>query len=570
MRQLPTIARNAFMELVRQPIFLVLFTVSSVLCFFLASLPYFGFGYNDRQNESFDLELVENGALSVMLLSGLFAAVICASTSLAEEIRTGTALAVLSKPVSRVHFMVGKYLGIAGALAVVTYANLVGVLLASRGAFDAYGRPDEFGTFVFILFVLLAYATAGFLNYFLNKQFVPWAVLLVLSFMTAAFLVICCTDKQVAGKWWNPQSESLNARFSQIWIWETNTTGFNIRTKKDTPVSQGHERKFPGDFGKGVDWNLLQATLLVLFMLWVLAALALLCSTRLGMMPTLIICLGLFLLGLMNDYFFGRPAQGGTFITSGDVLLWTPSGSSQSGEFAAFRVEPRGVRSLPPDAVPVRLVLSDGAVIENGFDDTGRLVLGSAKEGDSDDARQVNFLTGKQCVISFGTLRDSLETLYIMRLLKGERDRHTEAKGFIRALAMRGMDMEESVFEDLKSGKRTLEELAQDLSEDYQLADIFPGNLAFWVYPEGNGQLQMKAGQGGGAGALVSVKTGVWWAKLLYVFIPNWQLFWLADALGPGKAIPWSYVGRSFLYVLAYLGLALVTAFYMFEDRELN
>jgi len=66
------------------------------------------------------------------------------------------------------------------------------------------------------------------------------------------------------------------------------------------------------------------------------------------------------------------------------------------------------------------------------------------------------------------------------------------------------------------------------------------------------------------------VDPGAWWAKMLYVFIPNWQLFWLADALGPGKAIPWSYVGRSFLYVLAYLGVALTSAFYLFEDRELN
>lgn len=121
------------MELIRQPVFLLLFSASSVVCFFLASVPYFGFGYNDRQNEAFDLELVENGALSVMLISGLFAAVICASSSLAEEIRTGTALAVLSKPVSRVHFIIGKYLGIAGALTVVTFANLIGVLLASRG-----------------------------------------------------------------------------------------------------------------------------------------------------------------------------------------------------------------------------------------------------------------------------------------------------------------------------------------------------------------------------------------------------------------------------------------------------
>jgi len=554
------------MELVRQPIFLVLFTVSSVLCFFLASVPYFGFGYNDRQNEAFDLELVENGALSVMLLSGLFAAVICASSSLAEEIRTGTALTVLSKPVSRVHFIVGKYLGIAGALMVVTYANLVGVLLASRGAFDAYGRADEFGTMLFILFILLAFALAGFLNYFLNKQFVPWAVLLVLGFMTAAFLIICCTDKEVAADWWEPQAQT-HAHFSQIWIWETETTGFNIFTGDIIPVTETNPK---GTFAEGVDWSLLQASLLVLFMLWVLAAVALFCSTRLSLLPTLIICLGVFLLGLMNDYFFGRPAQGGAFITSGDVLLWTPPDKSAK-EFPAFRVEPRGVRSLPPDSISVRLSLSVGQSQPNGIDDNGRLVLGSAHEGDSDDPREINFRVGQQCIISFGTIRDNLASFYLLRVLREEMRKHVEAKGFIKALAIRGVDMEERVFDEIKSGERTLDELARDLAKEHELTDIFPGNLAFWVYPEGDGILAMKAGQGGGAtGISTTVETGAWWAKMLYVFIPNWQLFWLADALGPGKAIPWGYVGRSFLYVLAYLSLALVAAFYMFEDRELN
>ena len=555
------------MELVRQPVFLLLFTISSVLCFFLASVPYFGFGYNDRQNEAFDLELVENGALSVMLISGLFAAVICASSSLAEEIRTGTALAVLSKPVSRVHFIVGKYLGLAGALAVVTYANLVGVLLASRGAFDAYGRSDEFGTFLFVLFIFLAGLIAGFLNYFLKKQFVPWAVFLVLSFMTAAFLVICCTDKEVAAEWWEPQA-STHARFSQIWIWETETKGFDIWTGEDVPVTESNPK---GTFASGVDWSLLQASMLVLFMLWVLAALAILCSTQLSVMPTMIICFGVFLLGLMSDYFFGRPAQGGAFLTSGDVLLWTPPNDSEK-EFPAFRVEPRGVRSLPPDSVSVRMGLSTGKSRPNFLDKNGHLVLSSAREGDSDDALRNDFRAGQKCIISFATIRDELTPYYIARVLREEKGQHANAADFIRSLRIRGVDMEEGIFAELKSGDRTPEDLAEDLAKQHKLADIFPGNLAFWVYPEGEGgELAMKAGQSGGASNVSAVvERGAWWAKILYVFIPNWPLFWLAAALGPGKAIPWSYVGKSFLYVLAYLGVALCAAFYMFEDRELS
>ncbi len=44
MRQFVAIAVNAFMELVRQPIYLILMTVSAGFSVFLAAVPYFGFG----------------------------------------------------------------------------------------------------------------------------------------------------------------------------------------------------------------------------------------------------------------------------------------------------------------------------------------------------------------------------------------------------------------------------------------------------------------------------------------------------------------------------------------------
>ena len=134
MRQFLTIAANAFMELIRQPVFLLLMTASVLFEIFLAVPYYFAFGDEPK--------LVKNSALAVMLLSGLFGAVLSASASLAREIRTGTALAVLSKPVGRAQFLLAKYAGLAAALTVLTYVNLIGVLLASWMAFDAYGKTD--------------------------------------------------------------------------------------------------------------------------------------------------------------------------------------------------------------------------------------------------------------------------------------------------------------------------------------------------------------------------------------------------------------------------------------------
>jgi hypothetical protein len=64
---------------------------------------------------------------------------------------------------------------------------------------------------------------------------------------------------------------------------------------------------------------------------------------------------------------------------------------------------------------------------------------------------------------------------------------------------------------------------------------------------------------------------GSWWGTILYTVTPNWQLFWLADALDSGKStFHWNYVAKAFAYVVAYVGAALAFAVFMFEERELG
>jgi ABC-type transport system involved in multi-copper enzyme maturation permease subunit len=262
MRQFFTIAINAFMELIRQPIFLLLMTGSVLFEIFLAVPYYFAFGDEPK--------LVDNSVLAVMLLSGLFGAVLSASSSLAREIRSGTALAVLSKPVGRAQFLLAKFAGLAAALLLLTYVNMIGVLLASRMAFDAYGKTDLPAIGIFGGGILLAYALAGFSNFFLRRTFVSDAVFAMLVFTTlAAFLVFQFTT----------QKESLGTMAT-------------------------------------VNWNLLPAAILILFALWILAAVALACSTRFDTIPTLAICSAIFLVGLMSDYFFGIRAEAGNWWAS--------------------------------------------------------------------------------------------------------------------------------------------------------------------------------------------------------------------------------------------------------------
>ena|SRR6478736_416499 len=259
MRQFVTIALNAFMELVRQPVFLLLTTASAAFEIFLATPYYFAFGDEPK--------LVKTSVLAVMLLAGLLSAVLSASASLAREIRSGTALAVLSKPVSRAQFLLAKYVGLIAALTVVTYINLVAALVAGRMTFDAYGGTDIGAVLIFAAGILLAYALGGFSNFFLNRPFVSDAVFSLVITVTLAAAVIILFTKQ---------TQSLG--------------------------EMAH-----------VDWRMVPAAVLILFALWVIAALALACSTRLDTIPTLAICSAFFLVGLMSDYLFGRPAAQGSW-----------------------------------------------------------------------------------------------------------------------------------------------------------------------------------------------------------------------------------------------------------------
>jgi ABC-type transport system involved in multi-copper enzyme maturation permease subunit len=271
MRQFVTIAGNAFMELIRQPVFLLLLSASSLFEVFLACINYFGFGDEPK--------LVKNSALAVMFLAGLFAAVLSASASVGREIRSGTALAVLAKPVGRSQFLLAKYAGLSCALALLALVNCIAALLATRMAFDAYGEVDYPGLGVFCGAMVLAYVIAGFTNYFLRRPFVSDAVIAVVIMAVVAFAVLQFIPRD------------------------------------------------PGRMGvdyKGMDWRVVPASALILMALLILAALALACSTRVEAVPTLAICSSLFLLGLVSDYFWGGRAKAGSWWASGLYAL-TPN-----------------------------------------------------------------------------------------------------------------------------------------------------------------------------------------------------------------------------------------------------
>ena len=102
------IARATTKEAVRQPVFLLMLGIGMVVLVLNTFLPFFSLGE--------DVKMQKDCGLATILITGLLLAIWTASTSIAAEIEGKTAMTLLSKPVNRRQFIVGKYMGIVNAI----------------------------------------------------------------------------------------------------------------------------------------------------------------------------------------------------------------------------------------------------------------------------------------------------------------------------------------------------------------------------------------------------------------------------------------------------------------------
>ncbi len=127
-----SIARATTKEAVRQPIFLLLLAVGTLVMIVNIYVPFFTLGD--------DTKMFIDCGLATILTSSLLVAIWTASLSVAEEIEGKTAMTLLSKPITRREFIVGKYLGIAQTtLWMILYFGvlLVCLIYFKKAALDA-------------------------------------------------------------------------------------------------------------------------------------------------------------------------------------------------------------------------------------------------------------------------------------------------------------------------------------------------------------------------------------------------------------------------------------------------
>ena len=254
LQQFIAIARLALLESLRQPVVLLL----TLACLtFVALLPVLiTHVLGDGQR------IVRDSALAMHLVCGLVLGTYAACASLRDEVRRGTASAVLSKPVGRTLFLLAKFAGLALVMVLFSFLLSIAVILAARTAaqdfvFDAWGAGP------LLLAVVLALIIGGLQNFLLRRPFCSRAfgALLILAPLALA---------------WSAVYDDTGARAAA--------------------------------YGSALPLNTLPASVLITLAILLLTGLSVSLATRLDVVPTLAICASLLMGGLMSDYLLGPAA----------------------------------------------------------------------------------------------------------------------------------------------------------------------------------------------------------------------------------------------------------------------
>ncbi len=257
-----TIARNTFIESVRQPFVLILILISGLLQVFNTWNSNFSMGQMDSSEVSGDTKLLFDIGLATVFVVGTILAGFLATAAMSREIENKTVLTIISKPVSRPVLVLGKYIGVTLAILASMVVMLVFLQLALRhGVMSTTADELDAPVLTFgLLAIFISLTLAGWCNFFYGWNFPQTAVALLVPLAIAAWFATL-----FLGKGWHLQNPLTDLR-PQIVL----------------------------------------ASLCLGLAVLVLCAVALAASTRLGQIATIIVCLGVFVASLLSNYFIGR------------------------------------------------------------------------------------------------------------------------------------------------------------------------------------------------------------------------------------------------------------------------
>ncbi len=326
-RQVFAIAGTTLVESIQQPVaFLIL--LSAVLMTLL--VPVFQF---HRFGE--DGRLARDSGLSSMLVFGLVLAAGTAGRSVAEEISRGTAAAAIGKPVSRVTFVLSKWLGVFSVVAVFWCGVLAAALVAERCSAHFLTLADFTGYATDVVTLVLGFASVAAALLVAAVRHYAWRR----RFGVAAFTGVALSQVLVA------LASGFYNRFGQLYPLHGEAACGGCG------VEHAHEAAGWVLYHPELNLRAVPVALLVLFALAVFAALATALATRLQTGTALTVCAGVLILGLAGDSLLaGAPLWSARGLAAGVLLdvqnFWLCDAVAHGGRVAWGYVAEAGAYAL--------------------------------------------------------------------------------------------------------------------------------------------------------------------------------------------------------------------------------
>jgi hypothetical protein len=475
-QQTLAIIRNTFFESIRQPIMLVVLVVATVAL--ILANPLSAFTMEDDQRMFIDL------GLATVFICGCLLSAFIATNVLGREIENRTALTVISKPVPRVLFVIGKYLGVAGAITLGAFYMALVFMLADLHSVLQTVRDPLHGPVIVFGFAAgaVGLGAAVWCNYFYGRNFTGTVIAVTTPLAALAYL--------------------FSMMFKPNFALQSIADGF-----------------------KGQLW-------LAIIALWVaimvLTAIALAASTRLGQVMTLLVTIGVFLLGMLSDWMFSRP------LISMEQT-WTQRVSNMTADDVERLL---GSEASAPLREWVQKVYSDEAYHQfSTWKCRSHMMVTRTR-------RELAAMTAEQREATIADMEQRSQASMSEQLAVDLNQARLRAE----AVPVRpsGSDL-----------VRTIDWPLSVQRPDWECEII--ANTRTLVYPPA-----MRIASSGAEKLKYAA------CRVAAAIVPNFQVMFLSDALTQGHLIPVRYVFTTMLYGVLYIGAALSLAVFLFQTREVG
>lgn len=272
--RLLAIARNTFLESIRQPIYFLLLLLCGICMVFLTWSTAYSMADSSAAEVSGDTKFLFELGLGTVFIFGTLLAAFIATAVVTKEIERKTILTVISKPASRVTVIVGKYLGVSVAMTVAVLCMTLFLLFSIEHGVMS-NASDQVNVAVIGSIAIsmgIAVLLAGAANYLYGWPFSQTAILVMTPALVIAYLIF------VSAGWGEKPGSTHDEHAAEQFL------GLDLKTQ------------------------VLRASVGLLIANLVMTSVAIMFSTRFNQVLTIAFSTGFLVLGLLTNTLVGKYA----------------------------------------------------------------------------------------------------------------------------------------------------------------------------------------------------------------------------------------------------------------------